>query len=256
MPSPSIVALWLAFAPPMSPRTTDPPPERPPHAVSYSTSGFSPPSTPAPASDATGGARLRRYLERPLSTSPRFLNHGVVQAAVAGGWPHVYRVSLGLGVLDHVAGGATLHMLPGHRFPRWAPWGSVAFWRTRRWAVGAHYRQVLHPPLRDDRPGRAPDFEERSHYALATLSFSQAWWTVGGDVGAVNRRIATVDPTDDPSRFDQVWRFGGGLYLRAGTPRWGFTAQAHLPSLSAEVLFDVRLGAFEARDGRHGWRVR
>jgi len=253
-----LAALWLGSVPVDPPRTTDPPPPPVPvSAASYSTAAATPPPSPRLSVEATGRQRLAHYLRRPVSTSPRFLNHGVVQAGVAGGWPHFYRFQLGLGVLDHVAGGATMHWLPGQRFPRWAPWGSVAFWRDATWAVGLHYRQVLHPPLDDryQRPGRTPEFEERSHYVVSTLSFSQAWWTVGGDVGVVRRRIATVDEMDEPSVYDEVWRFGGGLYVRAGTPRWGFTAQAQLPSLSAEILFDVRLGAFEARDHRRGWRV-
>lgn len=252
----------LAVVPPEGPVRTDP--TSPPSPTTTDPVSVAAELGDSVAVERTGQppdperSALGRHLSRPVGIDPRFLNHGVVQVGAGFGWPHVYRLQLGLGLLDHLAGGATLHWLPGQPHPRWAPWGSVAFWRARRWAVGAHYRQVLHPPPREPyvRPGRTPAFQERSHYVLATVSFSQAWWSAGGEMGAVQRRLATLDPADEPNIYEEVWRFGGGVFLRFGTERWGITAQAHAPALSAELLFDVRLGAFELRASSKGWRLR
>jgi hypothetical protein len=91
---------------------------------------------------------------------------------------------------------------------------------------------------------------------LATASFSQAWLSGGLDLGVV--WVAERDPSRDVDERGIVptimrARFGGGLHLRAGTRRWGFTINLLGPSLEAELVFDVRFGAFEMRP-RGGWR--
>src|SRR5262245_34052393 len=52
--------------------------------------------------EARGNGRLSRYLQRPVRYGAHFLDHGVLQPAIAGGWPHMYRVELSLGLLDHI----------------------------------------------------------------------------------------------------------------------------------------------------------
>lgn len=199
---------------------------------------------------------LRRYLTRDLAHSARFLDHGVLQVGVAGGWPHLYRVELSLGLLDHLTVGATAHWLPDQAVPQWSPKVALAFYRWRRFEFGAHYLQTMYPPPEDDADPQTPSFQERAHWVLSTASFSMAWITAGFDAGAV--RAVEKDPGKDPTEDGlnpsiHRWRFGGGVHLRAGTRRWGFTANLLLPHLTAELVFDLRFGLFEFRR-RGGWR--
>lgn len=191
--------------------------------------------------------RLRRYLTRPTPTGPRHLDHGVLAVGVAGGFPHLYRVQLSLGLLDHLTLGATAHWVRGQSAPNWAPHGSIAFWRRGWFEIGASYRQTLHPPPRADDDPQTPAFPQRTHYMLAGMTFSQAWYSAGFDVGVANRREADESMPDE----DQAWvrrnRLGGGIHFRIGTRRLGLTLQAQLPELTAEALVDVRFGLFEMR---------
>jgi hypothetical protein len=199
---------------------------------------------------------LRRYLTRDLMYSARHLDHGVLGVSVAGGFPHRYRLALAMGFLDHVTLGVTAHWLPGHEVPQWAPQAALALWRGRRFEVGATYHQVMYPaPLVDNDP-RTPSFQERDHWLLSTASFSNAWLAGGFDFGVV--RAIEKDPGRDPptptmNPSTVRWRVGGGLHLRAGTRRWGFTANFLAPRLMAELVFDVRFGLFEMRP-RGGWK--
>lgn len=198
-------------------------------------------STRAAAASPGPGGPLRRYLGRDVVHGPRFLDHGVLAVGAAGGVPHVYRVELALGLLDHLTIGATAHWVPGQRAPGWAPFGALALWRARRVEVGASYRQVLHPPPRADR------FAPRSHYVLGAVTFGQAWWAAGFDLGIVHMRDAPVDPEADEADFVRRVRLGGGLHVRIGTRRIGLTLQGQLPVPTAEAVLDVRFDLFEVR---------
>lgn len=217
------------------------------------------PRPPEVRTSAAGPARprLSRYLSRPVATSPRYLDHGVIMAAIGGGVPHLYRLSLGIGLLDHVSLGASATWSPGATAPVWTPEVGVAFWRGRSFDAGVHYRQTLHrPPPLDDDPA-TPAFEQRTHWFLGSASVSAWWVSAGADLGVVRRR--EIDPvaggSEDLDRpFVVRHRLGGGLHVRLGTRRFGFTAQARWPTVEAELLFDVRFGAFEMRP-RGGWRV-
>ena len=199
---------------------------------------------------------LRTYLTRDLAYSARFLDHGVLQVGLAGGWPHLYRLELSLGLLDHLTLGATAHWLPDQAVPQWSPTVALAFYRWRRFEIGAHYLETMYPPPEDDLDPETPSFQRRARWVLTTASFSMAWITAGFDAGAV--RAIEKDPGKDPTNDGRNpsigrWRFGGGLHLRAGTRRWGFTANLLLPHLTAEVVFDLRFGLFESRK-KGGWR--
>jgi hypothetical protein len=191
-------------------------------------------------------------LSQPRPHGPRFLDHGVLGVGVAGGFPHLYRVELRLGLLDHLTIGATAHWLPGQRRPGWSPVVSLAFVRTRRLEVGASYRQVLHPPPRSDVDPTTPGFQPRTHYVLGSVTFSQAWFAAGFDVGVAHLRIADPSDPEADELFVERTRLGGGLHVRAGTRRFGLTLQAQAPDLSAEAVFDVRFGLFERRE-RGSW---
>ena len=80
---------------------------------------------------------LRRYLTRPVARSARFLDHGVIGAAVGLGVPHLYRVELSVGVLDHLTLGATAHWLSGQAKPQWTPKLAVARRLALVWGVHA-----------------------------------------------------------------------------------------------------------------------
>ncbi len=199
---------------------------------------------------------LRRYLTRDLQYSARFLDHGVLGVAVAGGYPHLYRVELAMGFLDHVTLGVTAHWLPEQEVPQWAPKAAIAFWRMRAFEIGATYHQALYPPPKNDIDPNTPSFQERDHWILSTANFSHAWLSGGFDIGVVRgiEKHPGIDPPDPRTNASLVrWRAGGGLHLRAGTRRWGFTANFLAPRLYAELAFDLRFGLFEARP-RGGWK--
>ena len=214
-----------------------------------STTASSSETDPAPS-------RLTRYLQRPVRLGAHFLDHGVLQAAVAGGYPHRYRVELALGVLDHLTLGATAHWLPGQPRPQVSPVVALAFVRTRLFEVGARYFWSLYPPPVDDLDPATSSYQRSAQWILGTASFGQAWLTGGLDAGVVRARVNDpgMDPEPDTSNPSTIrWMFGGGLHLRAGTRRWGFTAQVLVPQLAAEVRFDLRFGLFEKRS-RGGWK--
>lgn len=199
---------------------------------------------------------LRRYLTRQVPISARFIDHGVLQVSAAGGWPHLYAMRVKLGLFDHVGIGAQAHWLPGQSVPQVSPEASIAFARLRLVEFGAHYKQTFYPPPKADGDPTTPSFPQRDHWLLTSLSLSNRWVSGGFDFGVVRARIK--DPGQDPPEPDVNpstirWKLGGGLHLRAGTRRWGFTASVLAPQLMAELAFDVRFGLFEMRR-KGGWR--
>jgi hypothetical protein len=209
----------------------------------------------APGSSADPTKR-EEYLARDVAFSPNHVDHGVLRAGLGGGWPHLWRVELALGLFDHLTLGVTGHWLPGQSRPRFSPVVAVAFWRARRFEVGVHYFATLFPPPREDDDLETPSFQQRSDWFLGAVSFSHQWLTAGLDLGVV--RGLEIDPAHDPDAQGNHtsvvrWRAGTGLHLRAGTRRWGFTARALWPYVHAELAFDVRFGLFERRS-RGGWR--
>ncbi len=206
--------------------------------------------------------RTRRYLTRQVARSARYLDHGVLGVALGVGTPQVYRLEVALGLLDHLTLGVTGHWLPGERAPRWAPKGSVAFFRGRLIEVGASYHQLLYPPTPDPEP--TPDdpepmtvtFPRRAHYLLGNISLSQAWFTVGVDIGWARGREAVAFITEKDIDVGHIYdvrnRLGAGLHLRLGTRRVGLLAQVNYPYTAFELALDLRFGLFELRS-RGGW---
>jgi hypothetical protein len=199
----------------------------------------------------TAPERVREYVSRPRPRSARFLDHGDIGIALAGGTPHLYRLDLRVGLFDHVSIGATAHWLPGQRVPVVWPVGAIAFWRTIGpnqvgFEVGAHYRPVLHPPIDPEQT-----FVPRTQLVLGTLAISSGLFSAGLDVGAAHRRIAVVDPAA-PTSYRRRTGFGGGVFARVGNRRIGLTADALAalgpdPLLVFELALDVRFGAFSER---------
>jgi hypothetical protein len=220
-------------------------------ARAFVLSGVGPAAFAAPAG-AAGERQRPGYLQRQLMAEPRHLDHGVLGVAVGGGWPHLYRLELGLGLLDHVTVGATAHWLPGQNLPQVAPVGALAFWRSRWLSIGASYRQVLHPPPRDDEDPETPGFPGRTHYVLGSVTFSRAVVAAGFDLGLARLRAPDPAQPDEADRWVTRNRLGGGLHLRVGTRRFGLTAHAALPELAVEAVLDVRFSLFERRS-RGGW---
>ncbi len=214
-----------------------------------------PPGETSEAAPGGRGARsearqqLRTYLTRPVLRSGRFLDHGVVEVAAAGGAPSYYRLEASIGVLDHLALGVTAHWLPGQSVPGWSPVVALAFWRAKWWEIGATYRALLHPP-----PG-STDFEHHTHYALGSTAFGRGWFSAGFDAGVAHTRLDAVSPEAPAAEYRTAVRPAGGVHLRVGTRRWGFRLEGLAPDLSAELRFDLRFGAFELRP-RGGWRGR
>lgn len=201
-------------------------------------------------------SRLRRYLRREVTRSHRFLDHGVLAPSIAVGAPHIYRVGLQIGLLDHLTLGATLHWLPSEPAPRWSPLVAVAFYRNRWIEVGAHYFRLLYPPPRDDKDPATPSFQRKADYVMATLALSQAWFTAGFDLGwARGLEVADQPSTADPINQTPVSRdrLAAGLHARVGSRRFGVAAQATWPFVSAELALDLRFGLFELRPKGRWW---
>ena len=202
---------------------------------------------------------LRRYLTRRVASNPHYLDHGVLQVRGAFGWPHIYAVRVHLGVLDHVTLGLQTHWLPDPNDDRGSfrvsPELAVAFIRFRFLDWGAYYRQTMYRPPQNDSDPTTPSFPQVDHWLLSSLSLSNHWLSGGFDFGVVRARIK--DPGQDPEELVNPstirWKLGGGLHLRAGTRRWGFTASVLAPQLMAEIAFDVRFGLFEMRS-KGGWK--
>lgn len=203
---------------------------------------------------------LRRHLTRDVAYSARYLDHGVLQLSGAGGWPHLYAARLSLGLFDHLTIGAQAHWVPRPNAKRMgfkvSPEVSVAVLRLRWLEIGGYYRQTLYPAAKVDDKAKTPSFAQVDHWFLSSLSLSNQWLTGGFDFGVVRARIK--DPGQDPPDVNTNpstirWKLGGGLHLRAGTRRWGFTASVLAPQLMAELAFDVRFGLFEMRH-KGGWR--
>ncbi len=245
----SLSAALLAAAPTQADDASTPPAAASTPA-SVSTRQASP-SEPAPSG-------LRRYLTRAMPYSARYLDHGVLQLSGAGGWPHLYAVRLHLGLLDHLTVGVQSHWVPGQRTPQVGPEVALAFVRLRWLEWGGTYKQTLYaPPERDGDP-TTPSFQQRDHWLLTSVSLSNLWLSGGFDFGLVRATVKDpgMDPPDPDTNPSIVrWRLGGGLHLRAGTRRWGFTANVLAPQLMAELAFDVRFGLFEMRR-RGGWKPR
>jgi hypothetical protein len=194
--------------------------------------------------------RLGRYLEREVAPSYRYLDHGVLAPELAFGVPHIYRVGLRIGLLDHLTLGATMHWLPGEATPAWSPLVGVAFYRGRVLTIGAHYFRTLYPPPVADLDPATISFQQRAGHLLGSLSLSQAWFTGGFDLGWV--RGLEVDPQpesgDDINQAPiQRDRLGGGIFIRVGNRRWGVRGQVTYPFISAELAVDLRFGLFERR---------
>jgi hypothetical protein len=203
-------------------------------------------------------ARLRAHLSRTVSRSARMIDHGVLELALAGGHPHLYRVEAKLGLLDHFAGGVAAHWLPGQSTPQVVPSITAAFFRGAIIEVGAHYDQTLHPP-----PTAAPAADEtawprRTHWIFGTLGVTTRPVFAGVDLGVAHvRQAASPDPEADPTAYVRRVVAAGGLLLRLGNRRLGATAAvraapAPFTEVFVEVRLDVRFGLFELRP-RGGW---
>lgn len=225
-------------------------------AVLYGFVLMAPAETSVEAAPPPETSRLRRHLTRDVPYSARFIDHGVLQVSAAGGWPHLYALRMHLGLLDHVVIGAQAQWLPGQSAPQIAPEASIAFLRLRIVEWGVHYKQTFHPPPEVDGDPTTPSFPQREQWLLTSVSMGNHWLSGGFDFGLVRARIK--DPGQDPPDPDVNpsvvrWKLGGGLHLRAGTRRWGFTANVLAPQLMVELAFDVRFGLFEMRP-KGGWR--
>lgn len=216
------------------------------------------PETPRSARARSQTPALHRYLTRELSPSARFLDHGVIALSLAGGYPHRYRLGAAIGLLDHLSLGATAHWLPGQSRPHVSAQVALAFYRWRHVELGAIYDRIAYPPPERDQDPKTPSYQRDAHVVAAAIAFSQQWVSAGVEVGiAYGREHDPGREDSDDSSNPKLWRLrpGGGVFVRAGTRRWGFVATARAPFWMAELAFDLRFGAFELRS-RGGWRPR
>lgn len=200
--------------------------------------------------------KLAAYLTRELGPSVRFLDHGTIEVSAAGGYPHRYRLGLAIGLLDHLTLGLTVHWLPNQARPRLAPRVALAFYRWRWIEVGATYDRSLYPPPPVDNDPETWSFQRDAHWFMATAAVSQSWISAGFEIGVVRAKVADpAMPATDDNLNPAVWRnkLGGGVMVRMGTRRWGFTFTGRAPYVFAEAAFDLRFGAFELRR-KGGWK--
>jgi hypothetical protein len=85
-------------------------------------------------------------------------------------------------------------------------------------------------------------------------------FSAGFDAGVAHRRVV---PNEDPNLSSLVFvrrvDVAGGLHMRLGTRRFGFTFQGAVAGLedtelAVEGVLDVRFGLFELRP-RGGWGI-
>ncbi len=196
-------------------------------------------------------ARLDRWLDRPAPPSARFLEHGVIELGIAGGTPHLYRLELLVGLFDVASVGVTAHWLPGQAWPQVWPIGALRFWHGRLYEIGAHYRPVLFPPVDESR------FTPQAHFALASFTLGDGWFTAALDAGAAHLRLPSFDPAK-PTDFRRETVFGGGFVVRVGNEWIGLSADCLAavhddPLLVFEAKLDLR---WDLRRPAGGWPTR
>ncbi len=209
-------------------------------------------------------ARTKAYLGRRVDVIPGHVEHGVLATRMIVGYPHIYRLELALGVLDHLTIGATAHWIVGQKRPGISPVIHAAFFRGRRFVVGANYRQLLYPPpVSEERYAEAvaanrldPSvpvpvrFQRRVHYLMAALSFSQAWFSASLELGWARGREFEPYPAMPvvvEEQYTIADRIAGGIGMRFGTRRYGLTIGARYPYPSFDLGLDLRFGLFEVR---------
>ena len=198
---------------------------------------------------------LYNYLSRSLSASARYLDHGVISVSSGFGYPHVYRISALVGVVDHLSVGASAHWLANQSILAWTPEVALAFFRLPKFEIGASYHQSLYPPPKVDDDPKTPAFQEKGHNFLGAVTFSSGLFSLGIDAGVVYRRISVRNnPKASEALFELALQPAGGLHLRVGNRRWGILLQGHLPDRMAEIVLDIRFSAFEIRKPGQ-WRL-
>ncbi len=208
--------------------------------------------------------RTKAYLGRRVDVIPGHLEHGVLATRLFLGYPHVYRLELALGLLDHLTVGMTAHWLPGQTRPGLSPVIHAAFFRSRRFVIGANYRQLLYPPPVSEEEYAAAvaankqdpeipipiQFQQRVHYLMGGLSFSQAWFSAAIELGWARGREFEPYPAMPvvvDQQYTDVDRIAGGVTMRFGTRRYGLTIGARYPYPSFDIGLDLRFGLFEVR---------
>jgi hypothetical protein len=191
------------------------------------------------AAPPESSAQFEEWLARPKLTSPRFLDHGTIELAIAAGAPHLYRLELRTGLFDVASLGVTGHWLPGQPWPQVWPVAALALWRGRMIEFGAHYRPALFPAI-----DRQLTFEPRAHFALASFTIGTDIFAAGLDVGVAHQRVAEADPSLT-TVFTRQTVFGGGFVVRVGNEWIGASADAlaavsEQPLLMFEVKLDLR----------------
>lgn len=130
--------------------------------------------------------------------------------------------------------------------------------------VGVNYRQLLYPPpvseaeymaavaanQQNDAIPVPVRFQQRVHYLMAGLSFSQAWFAGTLEMGWARGREFEpfpVEPVVVEDQYIDADRIAGGVALRFGTRRYGLTVRARYPYPSFDIGVDLRFGLFEMR---------
>lgn len=230
-------------------------------------------------------SRLARWLSRPLSPHPEFLNHGEVSPFVDVGLPFGYRLGFKIGLLDVL----TVGLLAQWRDPalglRIAPEVGLALYRGRHLALGLRYRYLFHPlppaPLSPEEefdqkakqaeqgPSADPSkpqanpaetaaaalpqarFFPRTHYGAGSIVWSSGYLSAGMEAGLSYRReLDQGQEILDPNLFRMQWRPMTGVLLRFGDPQWGVVLQAMIPSPELTLRFEWRYSLFAPQKSR------
>lgn len=210
-------------------------------------------------------SRLKTWLKRPVGVHPELLDHGNVAPFVDIGMPFGYRVGVKVGLLDVLTLGTLFQWSPKENTFRIAPEIAIAFFRGRHLALGARYRFLFEPtpdpeakvkaPEGDKKPLPPPLFSPQTHYAVATAALSRGYFSVGAEAGVMRRRaLVTGEEKVDSYLFENRWVMASGMFVRAGTPRWGVSAQVIVPTPEVNLRFEWRFALFavaKRRDALH-----
>ncbi len=191
------------------------------------------------------GERLRRYLALPRVASDVMLPNGALGIGAAGGWPDLYRLTLGIGVLDHLSLGVDTHWLPEQRAPKFAPKVAVAAYRGERFEFGMEYHQRLYTP--PSLLAQGEQFAQRDHIAGVFATFGLGLVSASGTLGAMSFRARNPAAGSPATDYVERVAIAGALRLRVGDERWGVVLRGEMPVASLSIGFELRIGLFGQR---------
>lgn len=218
------------------------------------------PKTPSASKRWRSSSRgFSAWLKRPVGVHPELLDHGQVAPLIDVGLPHIYRFGLRVGLLDVLTLGALMHWSADDKRFRIAPEVGLAVYRGKHLALGFRYRYLFEPtpdPEAQQAPMPKPDagnkkppppalFAPQTLYLVGSVALSRGYFSVGAEAGVMRRRALVLGEAKvDSYLFENRWEMATGMFVRAGTPRWGISAQVIVPTPEVSLRFEWRFALF------------